>query len=178
MNSLMFYSPKINIMKTLVVSKSRILTGIALLFLVISISYSCSKTMDNMTGMNGNTGGTGGNNGPGVDGSPGLAPAWSFAAGTRAAGAGSGDAEQGSVGEVAAGGEPQARGSQAGGAVESAAGDDDERGVKADADHAGMHGDRAVVHAGSEVSEAVRESGVRLATNPIKKHAPRPAAQT
>jgi plastocyanin len=67
MNSLVFYSPKINIMKTPVVSKNRILTGIALLFMVISISYGCTKTMDNMTGMNGNTGGTGGNNGPGTN---------------------------------------------------------------------------------------------------------------
>ena len=54
-------------MKNLIGSKSRLLTGISLLFVILSISYSCSKSSYNsMTGITGGTGGTGGT-GPGVN---------------------------------------------------------------------------------------------------------------
>jgi plastocyanin len=55
-------------MKNLIVSKSRLLKGISLLFAILSISYSCNKSSYNsMTGINDGTGGTGGTGGPGVN---------------------------------------------------------------------------------------------------------------
>lgn len=54
-------------MKTLIGSKSRILTSIAILFAIFSIFNSCTKTMDN-------TYGTG--NDPGTKGGPGANEVW------------------------------------------------------------------------------------------------------
>lgn len=55
-------------MKTLIGSRSRILTGFAFLFSILSISNSCTKSsMDNMYGMGGNTG---------SKGSPGTNEVW------------------------------------------------------------------------------------------------------
>lgn len=49
-------------------SKSRFLTGIALLLALLMISTSCSKSSyNNMTGMTGGTGGNGGSAGPGTN---------------------------------------------------------------------------------------------------------------
>lgn len=55
-------------MKNLIGSKSRLLTGIAVVFAILSISNSCSKPMD-YTNVTGNTtGGTkGGSGGPGTN---------------------------------------------------------------------------------------------------------------
>jgi plastocyanin len=54
-------------MKTLVGSKSKMLISIVILFSILSISNSCTKTMDNMYGMGGNAGGTGNKGGPGTN---------------------------------------------------------------------------------------------------------------
>ena len=54
-------------MKTLIGSKSRILTSIAILLVILSISNSCTKTMDNPYGT--------GNN-PGTKGGPGSNEVW------------------------------------------------------------------------------------------------------
>jgi plastocyanin len=48
-------------MKTISGSISRIFTGVLILFTIITISGSCSKTMDNMTGTGGGKGGPGAN---------------------------------------------------------------------------------------------------------------------
>jgi plastocyanin len=54
-------------MKKLIGSKSRFMTRIALLLVILSISGSCTKTMDNMTSP-GSTSGTKGNTGgPGIN---------------------------------------------------------------------------------------------------------------
>jgi plastocyanin len=52
-------------MKTLTGSKNRLLTGIALLFAVLMISFSCSKS--SLSNMYGGGGGGGGNGGPGAN---------------------------------------------------------------------------------------------------------------
>jgi len=55
-------------MRTLIGSRSRIITGFAFLFSILSISNSCTKSsMDNMYGMGGNTG---------SKGSPGTNEVW------------------------------------------------------------------------------------------------------
>jgi len=54
-------------MKTLNGSKSRLLTGIAVLFAIISLSVSCTKSSDSTYGTGGNTGGTGDKGGPGTN---------------------------------------------------------------------------------------------------------------
>ena len=54
-------------MKTLVGSRSKMLISIVMLFSILSISTSCTKTMDNMYGTGGNTGGNGNKGGPGMN---------------------------------------------------------------------------------------------------------------
>jgi len=54
-------------MKTIISSKGNLLMGIAMLFAILSISSSCTKSSDNMYGTGGNTGGTGGKGGPGTN---------------------------------------------------------------------------------------------------------------
>jgi plastocyanin len=54
-------------MKTLIDSKSKMLINIAILLFILSISNSCTNSMDNMYGMGGNTGGTGTKGGPGTN---------------------------------------------------------------------------------------------------------------
>jgi Plastocyanin len=46
----MFYCIKIKAMKKIIGSKSRILSGIAILFAILSISNSCTKTMSDGSG--------------------------------------------------------------------------------------------------------------------------------
>jgi plastocyanin len=54
-------------MKKLVGSKSRFLTGIGLLLIILSISGSCTKTMDNMTSIGSTPGSKGDPGGPGIN---------------------------------------------------------------------------------------------------------------
>lgn len=55
-------------MKNLIGSKSRFLTGVAIVFAILSISNSCSKPMDNPYGTGSTTGGAkGGSGGPGTN---------------------------------------------------------------------------------------------------------------
>jgi plastocyanin len=54
-------------MKKLIGPQSRLLIGIASLFAILTISNSCTKTMDNMYGMGSGTGNKGGSGGPGTN---------------------------------------------------------------------------------------------------------------
>jgi plastocyanin len=63
----LFYIPKREIMKKLIGSKSKLLTGTVILFITFTLLNSCTKSSDTMPGTGGNTGGTGGKGGPGTN---------------------------------------------------------------------------------------------------------------
>lgn len=60
------FLPKRKIMKTTLAYKSRIFAGMVILFTILSISGSCKKSMNNMSGT-GNKNSTGNSGGPGTN---------------------------------------------------------------------------------------------------------------
>jgi plastocyanin len=54
-------------MKKLIVSQSRLSIGVVALFAILSISISCTKTMNTMYGTGNGTGNNGGSGGPGTN---------------------------------------------------------------------------------------------------------------